>query len=725
MSPAWLDELNPAQRAAVTHEGSPLLIVAGAGTGKTRTLACRVASLIHRGVPGDRILLLTFTRRAAREMLSRAERMIDQPGASKVWGGTFHAVANRLLRIHARAVGLSPDFTVMDQSDAADLMNLIRSELGLAGRERRFPRKETLVKIYSHTVSAQAPLRDVLERHFPWCGDDIEGLADIFERFVQRKRDQHLLDYDDLLLFWSALCATPTTAGEVADRFEHVLVDEYQDTNAIQAEILLGMRKRCPDVTVVGDDAQSIYSFRAASVRNILDFPQQFPGTTIVTLEQNYRSTQPILAACNAVMEPATERFTKELWSTRKSELKPLLVTCLDESQQTEAICRHVLDHLEQGTALMRQAVLFRAGHHSATLEVELARRNIPFHKYGGLKFVEAAHIKDMVAVLRLLENPFDEVSWFRVLQLFDGIGPRIARRIMDELKVRRVVSSDHPADSTSDAPSDPSPIERLLAHAPTAPPAARDQVRELRNTLAFCRGAMVREGAGSKRLESESSAPGRALATQSGNGDEPPLAMQIDRVRKFYEPICERRYDNAAARLRDLDQLSQIAADCRSRSRFITDLTLDPPRATSDLAQPPFLEEDYLVLSTIHSAKGCEWDVVHIMHAADGMIPSDMAVGDQAGIDEERRLFYVAMTRAKDMLYVYFPLRYYHHRVGDAHNFAQLTRFLPAQARKVFAETTADQLRRDDGHGLVEDDSESARLQRDPAERIRRLWSS
>lgn len=696
MTNSWLDGLNPAQRQAVTHGEGPLLIVAGAGTGKTKTLACRVAHLIERGVAPDRILLLTFTRHAADEMLARAARLIGNDSGTRVWGGTFHAVANRLLRIHGHALNLPRDFTIMDESDAADLMNLIRSELGLSRTDRRFPRKATLAKIYSHAVNAQRPLREVLDAHFPWCREDIEGMTQIFELYVRRKQDQQVLDYDDLLLFWSALCATEPTGAKVADQFEHVLVDEYQDTNAIQAEILRAMRQRHPNLTAVGDDAQSIYSFRAATIRNILDFPQQFPGTTIITLEQNYRSTRPILAASNAVMAPARERYTKELWSTRESEFKPMLITCMDEAQQTDAVCQNILAHVEQGTSLMHQAVLFRAGHHSAVLEVELARRNIPFHKFGGLKFIEAAHIKDMLGFLRILENPYDEISWFRVLQLFEGIGPRLAQRIMDVLEVRRPAPSTNPSGYTSRSVD--GPLVRLLSTVPLTAPSARNTLQELRDAVAYCRGS------------------GHAPSAQGDN--EPPLSLQVERIRKLYDPLCARIYENAAVRARDLDQLTQIASRYRSRGRFITDLTLDPPRATSDLARPPFLEEDWLTLSTIHSAKGCEWNVVHIIHAADGMIPSDMAVSDEAGIDEERRLFYVSMTRAKDMLYVYFPLRYYHRRfaLGDAHSYAQLTRFLPPGARSLFAERVA--------HVAAEDEALLLPAEnRDPCARVNRLW--
>ncbi len=681
--PGWLDNLNDSQRQAVQHGEGPLLIVAGAGTGKTRTLVARVAQLISRGVPPQRILLLTFTRRAAAEMLSRVGRMTDPEVAAKVWGGTFHAVSNRLLRIYGKSIGLAPEFTVMDQSDAADLMNMVRNDLGVARGEKRFPRKQTLVSIYSRTVNAGEKLGAVLEKVFPWCADDVEGIQRIFKDYVRRKREANVLDYDDLLLHWNVLCQAPGVGDTVADRFEHILVDEYQDTNSLQARILIGMRKHIKNITVVGDDAQSIYSFRAATVRNILDFPEQFPNTTIVTLEQNYRSITPILQASNAVMDQASERFTKNLWSQREAQRKPQLFTCVDERQQVEDVCANVLEHLEGGTALMRQAVLFRAGHHSDLLEVELARRNIPFHKYGGLKFIEAAHIKDMLAFLRILENPYDEISWFRILQMLEGIGPRSAQRLMDALGVRR------PAEPREgEPPTGISPLRRLFTDPPAPPPAAKDGFESLRQALADCSG-------------SRTDAAGNVAPSAETPEKELPLPVQVERLRRFYEPIFEKLYENPGIRLRDIEQLEQIASGYRSRSRFIADLTLDPPTSTSDLAQPPHLEEDWLNLSTIHSAKGCEWDVVHIIHAADGMIPSDMATGSDEEIEEERRLFYVAMTRAKDWLYVYFPLRYYHRRgkMHDRHSYAQLTRFVTPQVRSLFDERSTGVIEQDAAH--------------------------
>jgi DNA helicase-2/ATP-dependent DNA helicase PcrA len=652
----WTEQLNQAQRRAIEHDCGPLLVVAGAGTGKTLTLAGRVARLVQRGVQPQRILLLTFTRRAAREMLARAGRLVGgrEGGAGKVWGGTFHAVGNRLIRLHGRALGIRPDFTVMDQGDAADLMNLIRDELRLSGKDRRFPRKETLAAIYSRAVNARTRLAEVLDATFPWCRDEIEGIRSIFHHYTVRKREQNVLDYDDLLLFWSALAEAPETRQRVAEMFDHVLVDEYQDTNALQADILWHLWGPAGNVMAVGDDAQAIYSFRSATVRNILDFPQRFEGARVLRLEQNYRTTQPILDASNRVIGQAQDRHEKTLWSERPGAVRPVLTTCLDESEQSDSVCRTVLEHRERGTLLRRQAVLFRAAHHSDLLEVELTRRNIPFVKYGGLKFLEAAHVKDVLALLRILENPFDEVSWFRVLQLLEGVGPAGARRIVGDLGVRRDGADPPTAEAT--------PVHRLVEGTIEAPSLVREQLASLARALGDC----LR--------------------------DELPAAGQIERLRGFLGPVFDRRYPAPRERMRDLEQLEQLAARSPSRARFITDLTLDPPASTGDLAGPPLLDEDYLVLSTIHSAKGLEWDVVHVIHAADGMIPSDMATGNAEEIDEERRLLYVAMTRARDALHLYFPLRYYHRPRGleDGHSYAQLSRFLTPEVRSHFDERTA-----------------------------------
>ena len=639
------EHLNPEQRAAVEHRGGPLLVVAGAGSGKTWTLACRVASLVDRGVAPERILLLTFTRRAAREMLSRAGALTGDRTLGRVWGGTFHATANRLLRLHGGALGLSPGFTVLDRTDTADLMDLIRGELGFGEGERRFPRKETLADVYSRIVNARTKLADVLEREYPWCAEETDPIRAIFERYTARKRAQLALDYDDLLLFWDALCRHPAAGPAISERFDHILVDEYQDTNPLQADILASLRPNGDGLMVVGDDAQAIYAFRSATVVNILEFPKRFPGTTIVKLERNYRSTRPILEATNAVIALSPQRHEKMLWTERVGGPLPSLLTCIDERDQADAVCASILDHRERGTRLREQAVLFRAGHHSDLLEVELTRRNIPFVKYGGLKFLESAHVKDALAVLRIADNPRDEVSWFRVLQLLDHVGPAGARRVMAAIGLS--------------APGDP--MTRFLEQAIAVPAPARSELDGLRATF-------------------------RDLAA------DPAPAQQVERVRRFLEPLLRRRYDRPDPRLRDLEQLEQLATAFDSRARFVTDLTLDPPVSTSDLAGPPLLDEDYVVLSTIHSAKGGEWDVVHVIHAADGMIPSDMATGDPEQLEEERRLLYVALTRARDELRVSFPLRYHRSNRGyeDRHWYAQLTRFLPEEVRSRFSlETT------------------------------------
>jgi DNA helicase-2/ATP-dependent DNA helicase PcrA len=631
----FLAELNAQQREAAEHRAGPLLVVAGAGTGKTKTLAARVAALIHQGADPSQILLLTFTRRAAAEMLRRAGRVVGESVAAAVWGGTFHAIAVRLLRAHARPLGLDAGFTILDQGDAADLLHLVRTDLGLHRSTSRFPQKGTLLAIYSACVNTGVPLDDLLPARFPWCIEHVDAIKNVFREYADRKLRRALVDYDDLLLYWDQALDAAGIGAAIAGRFEHVLVDEYQDTNPLQASILRKtwalMNHETGSVMVVGDDAQSIYAFRGATVENILRFPEQFPGAKVVTLEQNYRSVSPILSASNAVMEAARRRFTKNLWSERPGGARPLLITCYDEAEQCKYVAVRVLELREEGVPLTRQAVLFRAGHNSDLLEVELGRRNVPFVKWGGLRFLEAAHVKDLLAYLRVLENPADELSWARVLQLLDEIGPGRARQALTHLQ-------EHGNDPAA-----------LLTWTP--PSAAREPLAALARTLAELRGHD----------------PGLGVATE------------VERLRRLYAPLLEARYDHPDMRARDLDQLEVLARRAPGRSAFLADLTLDPPTSTADLAGPPLADEEYLVLSTIHSAKGCEWDAVFLIHATDGIIPSDMSTGE-ADLEEERRLLYVAMTRARDRLCLTFPLRYHHrkHSLGDAHNYAQLTRFVP-----------------------------------------------
>jgi len=643
----YLATLNPEQRRAAEHGGSPLLIVAGAGTGKTNTLAHRVTHLIFQGADPRRIMLVTFSRRAALEMTRRVERIAAQvlPGQARVvadaltWSGTFHAIGARLLREYAEHIGLARTFTIHDREDSADLINLVRHDLGFSKTLERFPAKATCLAIYSRAVNAEAALDQILHTSFPWCLGWQAELNALFGAYVEAKQRQNVLDYDDLLLYWAQTMQVEEIAREVGSRFDHVLVDEYQDTNRLQASILLSLRPEGRGLTVVGDDAQSIYSFRAATVRNILEFPNQFtPPAQIITLDRNYRSTQPILAAANAVIALASESYKKTLHSDRSSAERPQLVSVRDESDQARYVAETILNQREAGILLKRQAVLFRASHHSGPLEIELTRRNIPFVKFGGLKFLEAAHIKDVLALLRWAENLRDRVSGFRVIQILRGAGPATAARLLDHIV------------ETSSA------IEALTDFRP--PVACAEDWPAFTETLKFIR----------------SNTPG--------------WPAEFDLACRWYAPHLERRYEDARIREADLKQLAQIASTYPNRQRFLTDLTLDPPSATSDEADAPLLDEDYVILSTIHSAKGQEWESVFILNCVDGCIPSDLAVGSTPEIEEERRLLYVAMTRAKDHLHMIVPQRFYVHQQrgdGDRYMFAVRTRFIPETMTKHF----------------------------------------
>ena len=645
----YLARLNPEQQRAVEHGLAPLLIVAGAGTGKTNTLAHRVARLIVQGADPRRIMLLTFSRRAAVEMTRRVDRIAAHvlPDQARLvadaltWSGTFHAIGARLLREYAERIGLGPAFTIHDRGDSADLMNLVRHDLGLSKTAERFPAKNTCLAIYSRVVNAEAALDDVLQGNFPWCADWEDELKTLFGTYVEAKQRQHVLDYDDLLLYWAQMMQVQEIAADIASRFDHVLVDEYQDTNRLQASILLALKPDGKGLTVVGDDAQSIYSFRAATVRNILEFPHQFtPPAHIITLEHNYRSTQPILAAANAIIELAAERYNKNLRSDRSSGERPQLVSLRDESDQARYVAEQILAYREDAIELKQQAVLFRASHHSAPLEIELTRRNIPFVKFGGLKFLEAAHIKDLLALLRWAENLRDRVSGFRVIQLLPGAGPATAARLLDQI-----------AEANSAA--------QAMIHFRPPPACAEDWPAfvEIVNLI-------------------QSSATG--------------WPAEFDLACRWYAPHLERRYEDAKIREADLLQLAQIASTYPNRQRFLTELTLDPPAVTSDEAGTPLLDEDYLILSTIHSAKGQEWRAVFILNCVDGCMPSDLAVGSAPEIEEERRLLYVGMTRAKDHLHIVVPQRFYAHQQcgnGDRHMYAVRTRFIPDTITKHFAQ--------------------------------------
>lgn len=688
MAAAHLEKLNDRQREAVEHGigladgsiGGPLLIIAGAGSGKTNTLAHRVAHLIVNGADPRRILLMTFSRRAASEMARRVQRICRQVLGDNAaimtdalaWAGTFHGIGARLLRMYAEQIGLNVDFTIHDREDSADLMNLVRHELGFSAKQTRFPTKSTCIAIYSRVVNAEVSIREVLKTSYPWVLEWEEELKQLFAAYVEAKQAQNVLDYDDLLLYWAQMVSEPELAEDVGNRFDHILVDEYQDTNRLQASILMSLAPGGRGLTVVGDDAQSIYSFRAATIRNILDFPREFSPkpADVITLDRNYRSTQPILAAANAVIELARERYTKNLWTDRASEQRPMLVTVKDEIDQAAYIVEQVLANREVGLTLKQQAVLFRTSSHSSALEIELTRRNIPFVKFGGLKFLDAAHVKDLLAVMRFAQNPRDRVAGFRVLKLLPGIGPQTAGKILDTIA------------------TDPEPLQSL---AEIPPPAKTGDDWPAFVTL--------------------------VTALRKAEAGWP---AEIGMVRMWYEPHLDRIHEDADTRKNDLVQLEQIASGYASRQHFLTELTLDPPDATSDQAGVPLLDEDYLILSTIHSAKGQEWRAVFMLNVVDGCIPSDLGAGTTDELEEERRLLYVGMTRARDNLALVTPQRFFTHgqsATGDRHVYASRTRFIPATLLQYFETATWPKI------SAAASERSANRIRVDVRERMRSMW--
>src|SRR4051812_1097357 len=508
---SYLDALNPEQLAAATHPGGPLLVLAGAGTGKTTTLAARVAWLIDQGAAPERVLLVTFTRRAAREMLGRARSYLGRSPkgrhAGKVVGGTFHSVAHRFVRRHASVLGLPAGFGVLDAGDAADLLDIVRQEAGVGQTGRRFPRKSTLLDIYSRTVNAQRPLRELLAEAFPWCERHADDLARLFVDYGARKRGLGVIDLDDLLLYWRALAQDAVLGAQLSAGIDHLLVDEYQDVNGLQVDLVRGLRSERPDVTVVGDDLQAVYGFRSASPEHILAFPEHFPGAAVVTLERNYRATQPLLDVANAVAAQAERAYRKALRAERPGGRAPELVLCLDEAAQATEVCERVLDACERGAALREQAELMRASHDSGLLELELARRDIPYVKYGGLRYLEAAHVKDFLALLRLADNPADRLAWFRWLQLLEGVGPATAGRVLEALE------------------PDAGGLVDEIARWPTAHDA----------------------------LPAEARPGGRA-----------------EGLRDVLAPLVKARYPDGALRVQDLDQLVQAAHEATDPRHFV-----------------------------------------------------------------------------------------------------------------------------------------------------------
>jgi DNA helicase-2/ATP-dependent DNA helicase PcrA len=605
----YAELLNEAQLAAVTHRDGPLLVVAGAGSGKTRTLIYRVARLIESGVPPGAILLLTFTRRAAQEMLARVERLVGESSRA-VAGGTFHSFANTVLRRFGGVMGLKPNFTILDRSDMEDVLNLLRTRMGLASRERRFPKKGTLAEVISMARNKQRDLKEEIELDFPHLLEHEAEIVELAAKYDEYKRERGILDYDDLLYRMLELLQQYQRAREqLSDTYRYIMIDEYQDTNLVQAELVRLLSMRHQNVMAVGDDAQSIYSFRGANFRNIMDFPRLFPNARIIKLEENYRSLQGILDVANEVISRAAEKYTKALFTRRKGEFRPLLVRAQDEHMQSRFVAERILELREEGMELSEMAVLFRSSFHSFDLELELQRRDIPFIKRGGFKFIETAHIKDVLAHMRIVANPTDAVSWLRALTIVPGVGHRTAERAIETLV------------------SAPDPTKELARLAAAAAPRAAGGFTRLSSLL--------------KAIGVEGMSPADQLAT----------------VLEYYLPLMRDAYpDDYPKRERDLEHFQNITQRYRSLEQMLADMALEPPNDSLDGVLATDEDEGYLTLSTIHSAKGLEWRVVFLIWAAEGRFPGPMS-SDFEELEEERRLMYVAGTRARDELYLIYPI--------------------------------------------------------------------
>jgi ATP-dependent DNA helicase UvrD/PcrA len=641
-------QLNTEQKQAVEYgqltdtrfSSGPLLILAGAGTGKTNTLAHRTAHLILNGIKPERILLMTFSRRAATELATRAQVIVakvlkDQQGSEAAsaigWMGTFHSVGNRLLRSYAKHMALDPAFSIMDRADAADMIDMIRHQLAYSSTEKRFPKKSTCLDIYSRCVNAQSPLKEVLNAHFPWCSDWHDELKTLFKTYAKTKVDQIALDYDDLLLYWFHMTQDNTVAAMIRDKFDHVLVDEYQDTNLLQSGILSHLFPSGEGVTVVGDDAQSIYSFRSADVGNILNFPTQYtPPAKVIALSKNYRSTQPILDLSNALLSESDEGYKNTLYSDKPSHQKPRLVSVQDQETQSDYIIDKVLEAREGGTALKNQAVLFRSSHHTDQLEIELRRRDIPYVKHGGLKFLEATHIKDALSILRWADNPKHRISGFRVLKLLTGIGPKTAEKMLDYLELNHF-------DLTS--------LQRFQSHLMQS-----EQWQQLSTLLPNIHNEQI------------------------------PWTEQMQQLSHWYQTVLIENFSNPFVRAGDIEHLAHISQQFPNREAFLSELTLDPPSKTGDLSKSAHKDDDFLILSTVHSAKGQEWSEVFLMNVADGNFPNEYAVDKPAELEEERRLLNVAITRAKRQVHLIQPLKYWvpeQQKFGGKHVYGAKSRFL------------------------------------------------
>jgi DNA helicase-2/ATP-dependent DNA helicase PcrA len=610
----YQQELNLAQYEAAAAVNGAYLVIAGAGTGKTRTLVYRVARLIESGYDPQSILLLTFTRKAANEMLKRASVLLDDR-CSKIRGGTFHSFANLTLRRYSKAAGLDSSFTILDQGDSEDIINLIRSQDKFISKDKRFPKKETLNKVFSLHVNTGIPVEQLIETDYPHFIPLLDRILDIQKIYTSYKRKNNLLDYDDLLVYLRDFLFSNSTASKsFLSAINFVMVDEYQDTNKLQAEIVQGLAQHNGNVMVVGDDAQSIYSFRGANFKNIIEFPKLFPDAQIIKIEENYRSVQPVLDFANHIYDKAVEKYTKVLYTRRKGGELPSIVATSSENQQSKFIVEKILDLLEQGIKLNDIAVLFRSSFFSFDLEIELAKAGIPFQKFGGIKFIETAHVKDVLAFLRIASNPKDIISWYRVLLLHEGVGPKTAQNILDELATARITIESHPDKKTELKYQKLIDLFRLLYKLHTT--------------------------------------------------EMPPTEM-VQVVLEYYQPIFKTKYDDFNKRAKDLEIFLNISENYKSLDSFLADMAIEPIiDSVTDIAGTD-KEDEFLTLSTIHSAKGLEWHSVFIIHAIEGYFPSTRSAESLETLEEERRLMYVASTRAKQNLFVTYPMNMYNHEAG------------------------------------------------------------
>ena len=636
----YQNQLNPAQFEAVKAVDGIYLIIAGAGSGKTRTLVYRVARLVELGYDPQSILLLTFTRKAAKEMLDRASILLDNR-CSKINGGTFHSFANLTLRKYAKAVGLDNGFTILDQGDSEDVINLIRAQLKLGESKKRFPNKQTIFKILSLSVNTNRNIENIINEEYPHFAEHLEKMMQIGAFYKEYKKKNSLLDYDDLLVYLKQFLLDLSPAAKTfLAGINFVMVDEYQDTNYLQAEIIKGLSQLKQNIMVVGDDSQSIYSFRGANFKNIMQFPSLFSNVKVITLEENYRSTQEVLNFANYIIEHALEKFPKHLFTRKAGGELPAIISAANENMQSRFIVERILELREEGVPLNDIAVLFRSSFSSFDLEIELNKANIPFIKFGGMKFIEAAHVKDVLAFLRIAQNTRDFVSWYRVLLLHEGIGPKKAQLIMDAIADSKI---NFDANSEAVVPKGyPDPIFNLFT--------------------------LIHDIHTANKLPAE----------------------KAEKILDYYEPIFKEKYDDFNKRKKDLDIFINISENYKSLDSFLADMALEPPSDSVIDVESSEKEKEYLTLSTIHSAKGLEWHSVFIIHAADGFFPSSQSFESLESLEEERRLMYVASTRAKQNLYVSYPMHIFERHKGVT--FAKPSRFIEGVSEDLAEEWLLDE---------------------------------